>query len=398
MRALLGGAPLPPPRRAGLRRLLRPADGAALDEALVLRFPAPASATGEDIAELHCHGSPAVVSAVLDALSELGVRAAEPGEFTRRAFEAGRLDLTQVEGLADLLAATTEAQRVQAATQADGALRRTTERWRGTLMEVLATVEALIDFSDEADVGDVAVDREVLQRVADDMARALAGFAAGERVREGVTIAITGPPNAGKSSLFNTLLGRDAAIVSPTPGTTRDVIEGALVLDGVPVVLLDTAGLREADDPIEAEGVRRARERAATADIRIHASEHGSDAGVCSTTIVVASKSDLSSRRLGPGILPVSTVTGAGLAELRDKLVQRVRTLVGGEPKLVTRCRQERAIRAAHSSICQALSTSEPVLMACELQQALDSLAALVGRRDVEHMLDLVFSRFCIGK
>src|SRR6266568_3859217 len=256
---------VPEPRRAALARVHDPASGVLLDEALALWFPGPRSETGEDLAELQIHGGRAVIAAVLKALGDLpGFRLAEPGEFTRRAFEAGRLDLTAVEGLADLVGADTEAQRRQALGQLRGLLGGRAEAWRERLIKALALVEAGIDFSDEGDVPRELVPKalEIVREVEAEIAEALAGAGRGERLREGLWVAIAGPPNAGKSTLLNRLARREAAIVSPHAGTTRDVIEVHLDLAGFPVTLLDTAGLREAIDPVEQEGVRRARQSA----------------------------------------------------------------------------------------------------------------------------------------
>ncbi len=269
---------LPSPRQAALARVRDPADGEIIDEALVLWFPAPRSETGEDMAELQLHGGRAIIAAVLAALGNLeGFRPAEAGEFTRRAFENGRLDLTAVEGLADLIGAETEAQRRQAFRQLKGLLGNQAETWRTRLIEALALVEAGIDFSDEADVpGDLlrpALD--IARALHQEISTALAQAGRGERLRDGLVVAIAGPPNAGKSTLLNRIARREAAIVSPFAGTTRDVIEVHLDLDGYPVTLLDTAGVRETDDPVEQEGVRRARERAAAADLVLWVVEAG---------------------------------------------------------------------------------------------------------------------------
>src|SRR5512142_45527 len=260
---------IPAPRKATLARL-RGRDGAIIDHALALWFPAPHSETGEDVAELQLHGGRAVVAAVLGALSELaGLRPAEAGEFTRRAFEKGKLDLTAVQGLADLVMAETEGQRRQAFRQMTGALGNRAESWRSQLIQALALVEARIDFADEADVPQdlVTPALQIARTLEGEIASALADGGRGERLREGLVVAIAGPPNAGKSTVLNRIAKREAAIVSPYAGTTRDVIEVHLDLGGLPVTLLDTAGIRETDDPIELEGVRRARERAAGADL-----------------------------------------------------------------------------------------------------------------------------------
>src|SRR6185369_12703740 len=261
---------LPEPRRAALRRLRDPATRAVLDDALVLWLPGPATETGEDMAELHLHGGRAVIAAVLDALGQVpGLRPAEAGEFTRRAFANGRLDLTAVEGLADLIFAETEAQRAQAMRQYQGLLGKRAERWRQRLIGALALVEARIDFSDEADVPEdlTGPALHAARELFEEIEQTLRDEHRGERLREGLTVAIAGPPNAGKSSLLNRLARREAAIVSPHAGTTRDVIEVHLDLAGYPVTLLDTAGIRDTDNPIELEGVRRARDRAAAADL-----------------------------------------------------------------------------------------------------------------------------------
>src|SRR5438552_1894318 len=261
---------VPQPRRASFAHVRNPATHDVIDEGLALWFPAPNSATGEDVAELHVHGGRAVIAAVLSALANLpGLRHAEAGEFTRRAFENGRMDLTAVEGLADLVAAETQAQRRQALQHLQGLLGDRAETWRRRLIEALALVEARIDFSDEADVPEdlVGPALKIAAALRDEIAAALAGAARGERLRDGLVVAIAGPPNAGKSTLLNRIARREAAIVSPIPGTTRDVIEVHLDLDGYPVTLLDTAGIRDSDDPVEQEGVRRARQRASEADL-----------------------------------------------------------------------------------------------------------------------------------
>src|SRR6476661_4377453 len=276
LKALAGK--LPEPRKAGLARVRDPDGGEVIDEALALWFPGPNSETGEDIAELQLHGGRAVIAAVLGALGRVeGLRPAEAGEFTRRAFENSRLDLTAVEGLADLIGAETEAQRRQAYRQLKGLLGDRAETWRARLIEALALVEARIDFSDEADVPEdlMTPALKIVRELRDEIAEVLAGAGRGERLREGLVVAIAGPPNAGKSTLLNRIAQREAAIVSPYAGTTRDVIEVHLDLAGYPVTLLDTAGMRETEDPVEQEGVRRARDRAATADLVLWVTDAG---------------------------------------------------------------------------------------------------------------------------
>ncbi len=284
---------IPSPRQAGLARVRDPQTNEVIDEALALWFPAPHSETGEDVAELQLHGGRAVIAAVLAALSRIeGLRPAEAGEFTRRAFENGKLDLTAVEGLADLVMAETQGQRRQAFRQLKGLLGDRAETWRQRLIQTLALVEAAIDFSDEADVPDnlLAPALSLARELETEIAAALADGGRGERLREGLVVAIAGPPNAGKSTLLNRIARREAAIVSPYAGTTRDVIEVHLDLAGWPVTLLDTAGIRESDDPVEMEGVRRARERAAAADLVLWVVDAGDLAALKNVAVSGAAK------------------------------------------------------------------------------------------------------------
>ena len=389
--------PLPPPRLATLRAVRR-TDGTLLDRALLLAFPAPGSSTGEDVAEFHLHGGPAVVAAVLDALlCQPGIRLAEPGEFTRRAFHNRRIDLTQAEGLADLLAATTEAQRVQAMGQAEGALADRVMDWRARLLDALARREAAIDFADEGDVpvaGGVSDVTGVLAEVQAALARAPHG----ERVREGLTVVLAGAPNVGKSSLLNALAGRDAAIVSPRAGTTRDPVEVSLDLDGVAVTLIDTAGLRESEDPIEAEGVARARARAARADLVLALSDDGAFPVAGQR---VWTKADLGWQEPGfrDGTLHLSALSGAGVDTLRQWLATWAREAAGAaEPALVSRARQAEALAATSARLEEAVASADPALVAESLRLALRALGRLAGTVDVEDVLDRIFSRFCIGK
>jgi tRNA modification GTPase len=392
VRGLLGGQSLPPPRQAGLRRLLRPADGQLLDEALLLTFAAPASFTGEDVVELHCHGSIAVVAAVQSALAGLGARPAEAGEFTRRAFESGRLDLTQAEALSDLIVAETDSQRDQALAQAGGRLRNLAEGWREQLIAIIADIEADLDFSAEGDVVDGAGRaRPPLQQLAEAIAAALATAPIAERARHGLTIAIIGPPNAGKSSLLNALVGRDAAIVTPVAGTTRDVIEVHLNLAGRAVVLLDTAGLRDTSDAVEAEGIARARARAATADLVLNLGPGGN----------VVNRIDESGEAPGrrDGKLYLSARTGAGLAELEQWLAGwAVEQIPSGEQPVVTSDRQRRLLQETQDRMQEALAQQDPVLAAEALRGAAEALGRLTGQIDPEAILGAIFSRFCIGK
>jgi tRNA modification GTPase len=393
-------ARVPPPRRASLRQL-RNAEGEVLDQALVLWFPAPASYTGEDGAELHLHGGPAVLAGVADALLTLGARPAEPGEFTRRAFLNNRLDLTGAEAVLDLIEAETAAQRGQALRQLGGALTRTYEDWRARLMGLLAHQEALIDFPDEDLPPEVEARLHAsLATLTAEIANHLADERRGERLRTGITIAVTGPPNAGKSSLVNALTGRDIAIVSPMPGTTRDALEARLVLAGVPVTLVDTAGLRETSDAIEAEGVRRARARAAEADLVLHLQEAGASVEP-SEGISIATKMDLyPDAMLPPETVPISVMTGAGLDALRDRLTTEVTRLTqaAGAQAPLTRPRHRAALAEALERLTAAHTAPAPELVAEDLRLALRSLGRVTGRVDVEDILGLVFSQFCIGK
>jgi tRNA modification GTPase len=416
-RRLTGRSP-PAPRRAVLRRMHDVQSGEALDEGLILWFPAPASFTGEDVLELQVHGGRAVVAALLDALSALaGLRPAEPGEFTRRAFLNGRLDLTAVEGLADLIDAETRAQARQALRQLDGALGRLYDGWRQTLLGALARLEAEIDFAPEEDVPDDLLDivRSDVSRLSAEIAAHLADGHRGERLRAGLTIAVVGPPNAGKSSLVNRLARRDVAIVTPLPGTTRDVLEVHLDVAGYPVTLLDTAGLREATDLIEAEGVRRARSRAEQADLRLIMFDGATwpdlDPATLSlldeAAVIVVNKCDLTvlPERFsveGRVALPVSCLTGAGIAALLEALAERAKRLLatGGEP-LLTRARHRAALQAALEALARFSSApeqSELALLAEDLRLATRALGRITGEVAVEDVLDRIFAEFCIGK
>lgn len=401
--ALALSSTLPPPRVARYCALHHPASGEPLDRGLVLFFPGPASATGEDVVELHLHGGRAVVAAVLRALGMLpGLRPAGAGEFTRRSHQNGKLDLAEVEGLADLIAAETEAQRRQALALASGVLSGRVAAWRGKLVSALALLEAGIDFSDEADVAeDVARPAlDILRAMGNELGAALADAERGERVRDGLVVAIAGPPNAGKSTLLNRLAGREAAIVSPIPGTTRDVLEVHLELAGQAVTLLDTAGLRETADAVEAEGVRRALARAEAADAVLWLSETGENPPAAfAFAIRVRTKID----RGGPvpeGFIGLSVATDRGLEDIVEALAARAEALCGREPALVTRERQRLAlVRAAHH-LARATGDfgGHEELRAEDVRLAVRALDETIGRVDVEHVLDALFSTFCIGK
>jgi tRNA modification GTPase len=405
---------VPEPRRARFARLRDGPGGDVLDEAVTLWFPGPNSETGEDVAELQVHGGRAVIAAVLVALGRIeGLRPAEPGEFTRRAFENGRLDLTAVEGLADLIYAETEAQRRQAYRQLAGTLGQRVESWRSQLIETQALIEAGIDFSDEADVPEKLLEPALAttRSLRDEIAAALVDENRGERLREGLVVAIAGPPNAGKSSLMNRLARRDVAIVTPHAGTTRDVIEVHLDLRGYPVTLLDTAGIRETKDPVEIEGVRRARERAEAADLVLWvtdatAGEGGIGQAGGAEVWQVRNKIDLLSSQppacQSGRTLAISALTGAGLPELVEALARHAEAaLAGAESSLVTRERHRVALRKVVEALDRAL-VEGPVgredIVAEELRLAGRELGRLTGRVDVEDVLDVIFRDFCIGK
>jgi len=381
-------------------RTLRDASGEPLDQALVLTFAPQRSFTGEAVAELHCHGAPAVVSALLRTLGATpGLRPAEPGEFTRRALENGRLDLAQVEGLADLLAAETEAQRRQALRVFSGALGQKAEDWRARLLRAVALVEATIDFSDE-DVPE-NVWPEVLELVvllSEELRQEAQGARLAERLREGFEVAIVGRPNVGKSTLLNRLAGREAAITSEHAGTTRDVIEVRMDLEGLPVTLIDTAGLREAQDPVEAIGIERARNRAASADLRVHLHLPGESAPTPGPDdLVVQAKADLAD---APG-LAVSGTTGAGVDALVAEIASRLKPRATGLG-VGLRERHARSMGDAADLLDEArdlFDQAAPIEIVAEtLRRALRRIDALVGRVGVEDILGEIFSSFCIGK
>jgi tRNA modification GTPase len=401
---------LPEPRRASLRRLYDPNAGELLDEGLVLWFSDQAGFTGEDAAELQLHGGPAVVEAVMEALAGLGLRIAEPGEFSRRAFENGRMDLAGAEAVADLIDAETAGQRRQALAQLGGALSDRYERWRAALVEALAWLEAEIDFPDE-DLPD-ALSRRAggpLASLSLEIDAAL-GDLRGQRVREGLRVALIGPPNAGKSSLINALAGRDAAIVTNIPGTTRDVIEVALVISGFKVLLADTAGLRESADPVEIEGVRRARAWAEGADLRLWIVDPAGGLPpdlVRPDDLVVLSKSDLGPVHVpevkGIEIIAASTVTPDGLDSLRATLAARVEALAGGSDfpaatRLRHRALLEEAAGHLHRAVGALADDKAAELVAEDVRLTARALERLSGRIDSEAVLDRVFATFCIGK
>jgi tRNA modification GTPase len=457
------GVKIPEPRKAALARI-RDSDNQIIDEALALWFPAPYSETGEDVAELQLHGGRAVIAAVLAALSALeSLQPAEAGEFSRRAFENGKLDLTAVEGLADLVSAETQGQRRQAFRQMKGLLGGRAETWRQRLIQALALVEARIDFSDEGDVPENLVEPALVlaRELADEIAAALADGGRGERLREGLVVAIAGPPNAGKSTLLNRIAKREAAIVSPYAGTTRDVIEVHLDLGGLPVTLLDTAGIRETNDPVELEGVRRARDRASGADLVLwvvdaseaaivvgEADEPASLEGSKQPIWLIRNKIDLiqGGRENSEHIMQIidtselilrsndiltdmvnihlntksesifynydfkfnlSVTSGEGFDQLLAQLARHAEDfLAGAESALITRARHRHALEQTLAALRRALAgdmtgSQEPLpedLVAEELRIAARTLGRLTGRVDVEDILDVIFHDFCIGK
>jgi tRNA modification GTPase len=396
--AALCGGKLPAPRHASLRRL-RDAGGAMLDQALVLWFPGPGTYTGEDCAELHLHGGRGVIDGVADALTEAGLRAAEPGEFTRRAFLNGRMDLVEAEAVHDLITAETEAQRRQALRQLEGALGALYQDWADRLRGILAYQEALIDFPDE-DLPPEVEDQllTTLRTVHAEIRTHLNDAGRGEKLREGLFFAITGAPNVGKSTLINSLAERDVAIVSDIPGTTRDALETRVVLGGVPVTLVDTAGLRETTDSIEAEGVRRARARALSADLTMTVVEAGSPIPENPGHLVIANKSDLG--HPGPDdALRISAKTGEGMDELRAQLARAAQQMTesSGAPPL-TRARHRAALLEADTLLDAAEQADLPELRGEDLRLAMRALGRITGHVGVEDILDTVFSRFCIGK
>lgn len=394
---------VPPARRAVLRKLRR-RDGAVLDEALVLFFAGPKSETGEDICEFQVHGGRAVVSAVLKELGGFaGLRAAEPGEFARRALLNGKVSLLEVEALADVIDAETELQRAQAVGGGGSLLFGRAEAWREAILDIRADLEALNDFSDEGDVAARLDSRteQKLRALIDEFDGALAHVDRGERVRDGLKVAILGAPNAGKSSLLNVLAGRDLAIVSAIPGTTRDRIDLHLDLHGVPVVVTDTAGLQETSDLVEQEGIKRSLESGALADLVIWLSPVDAPssvpAGFSGALWVVRTKSDLGD--VPPGEFGFSVVSRQGLDELMTRIETFGRDWLGAEPALLTRRRHGEALREARKHLIGAVNSGDASeICAEELRGAAHSLDRLIGRVEVEDVLGAIFSRFCIGK
>lgn len=391
-----------PPFRMASLRVLRDADGVRLDEALVLTFPREGSFTGEDVVELQTHGSVAVVSSLLCELSGMdGLRAAEPGEFTRRALQNGRLDLSQVEGLADLIEAETEAQRRQALRVLSGDLGKRAEGWRQKLIRAAALLEATIDFADEEVPVDVSPKvSELVTNVMSSLSVEIKGVQSAERIRTGFEVAIIGAPNVGKSTLLNSLAGRDAAITSEFAGTTRDVIEVRMDLGGLPVTLLDTAGLRDTDDVVETIGIDRARQRAKQADLRVFLVEHGAESDFPTEVddIVLNAKADLLDDKRDA----VSGQTGYGVSDLVERITGTLRERAAGVG-VATRLRHQQAMQRGFDALGAALALlpqgeDTADIAAEELRSAIRALDSLVGRVDIENVLDEIFASFCLGK
>ena len=414
----LTGRDLPAARKMALRTIRDPGTEELLDQGLVVFFPRPGSFTGEDVAELHLHGGPAIVSGVLNAAirasaaTGLRCRLAGPGEFTRRAFDNGRLDLAAAEGISDLVRAETAAQRRQALSAASGAANTLFSGWRAKLQSALALIEASIDFADEDLPDGLQAEaaghvQSVLAGVNETLAKADAGI----RLRQGYLIAIVGPPNAGKSSLLNALAGREAAIVSSIPGTTRDIVEVSMDLGGYPVTLADTAGLREASDTIEAEGVRRARGLVERADLTLLVLDSADwpdiPDGLAETAThdgaIVWSKTDLREPDLSAchdsRQIAISAKTGAGIDKLLGHLLDRIRQdLSNGEAAVVTRQRHREGLEAVRSMLAEWSGDLEPEIQAHLIHQANRGMSKILGHSDIEDVLDLIFQEFCIGK
>ena len=408
----LTGKSAPAPRKIALRDF-KDAGGAAIDSGLVLWMPSPGSFTGEDVAEFHTHGSPAVIEAMAKACLGFGARQAGPGEFTRRAFDNGRMDLTEAEGLADLIDAETDGQRKQALRQMKGGLRATYEDWRSELIDALAAIEGEIDFPDEGDIPDALSHAAYapIKSALSGMEEALSDGERGERIRAGLDIAIIGPPNAGKSTLTNYLAGRDAAIVSDVAGTTRDIIDVHMVIAGLPVRLSDTAGLRESLDLIEAEGVKRAKARSQDSDIVIAMIDpENVDMKVfdgADPDFIVINKIDLKNTT-SPEVsafmaktFPISAATGEGVAIFRAALEEMIKARFAiSQSAGLTRARHRDCVSRAADALTRALNNlgRAPELSGDDIRAALHAIKELAGEADIEAVLDRIFSRFCVGK
>ena len=388
---------LPEARTAAVRELRRPGTGELLDEALVLRFDGPASATGEDVVEFQCHGGRAVVDSILSALGSVGdLREAQPGEFTRRAFENGRIDLTEAEGLADLIEAETDSQRKAALAMAEGGLRKQIDSWRQQLLDLSAHAEQAIDY-DEDDLGTDPQLAQGCNALAAELQEWLDRPRA-EPLKDGVRVVVAGPPNAGKSSLINSIAGEERAIVTDIPGTTRDHIEVPIAISGVPILLTDTAGLRDTADVVEAMGVARASALVQAADVLLWLGQP-EDAPAHARLIRVHAKSDLPDRAAAPaGSLPVSARTGSGLSPLLERAVELARQVLPDEGAIALNRRQSTHLEEAADALRGAADATELILTAEQLRRARGAFDRLTGRAGVEDLLDALFGRFCLGK
>lgn len=388
---------LPEARHAAVRTL-RGADGAVLDDALLLRFDGPASFTGEDSVEFQCHGGRAVVAAVLGTLAAMhGLREALPGEFTRRAFDNGRIDLTEAEGLADLIEAETESQRKAALAMAEGGLRRQIDAWRQALLALSARAEAAIDYAEEADVGTDAALAADCRALASELSEWLARPRI-EPLKDGIRVVVAGPPNAGKSSLVNAIAGTDRAIVTDVPGTTRDHIDVPLALAGVPVLLTDTAGVRNSEDKVERIGVKRAQSLVEGADILLWLGEPA-EAPAHRNLIGVHPRADLPGREVAPDdSFPTSAKTGSGIQDLLQEVVQRARHVLPDEGALALNKRQASCLANARDGLQHAANSEDSVIQAEELRVSRGAFDRLTGQASVEDLLDSIFGRFCLGK
>ena len=385
---------LPEPRQAALKRLVDPRDGRLIDEGLVLRFDAPNSATGENIIEYQCHGGRATVDALISSLlDQPGVRLAEPGEFTRRSLANGRIDLTEAEGLADLLMAETELQRRSALARAGGALRKRLDAWRDRLLSLSAQAEVAIDYADEEDGSSHVEFGSPIEQLATEM-EVLVHAPRVEPLRDGIRVVVAGPPNAGKSSLVNALAQSEKAIVTHIPGTTRDVIEVPIAMDGIPFLLVDTAGIRDSDDVVEAIGIERAQSEAERADILLWLGD-AAEAPAGRSVIHVTTKADLGT--VGEGVR-VSSVTGEGMADLSRELLESARQLLPKADELALDRRQHELLGAACAALNRASQLRDPVLVAEELRAGRVAIDQISGRAGVEELLDALFGRFCLGK
>ena len=407
---LLGAQNLPTPRQAVTRKIYNPKTNELLDNAMMIGFRAPASFTGEDCIEYHVHGGTAIIEGVLSVLSSLpNHRMALPGEFTRRAFENGKMDLTAAEAVADLIHAETESQRLQALKQMAGALFHLYEGWKDRVSKLLALLEADLDFSDQD------LPEDLLLKVRPDVSDIIAEIdnhmndgRRGELLRDGFRLVILGAPNAGKSSLLNRLVQRDAAIVSPIAGTTRDVIDVHLNLGGYPVVLADTAGLRISDDSIEGEGMKRAINRANQADLKILLFDGTTEPDektlslIDDKSIIVMNKSDaekFNHTDIGRNRIYISALTGHGIEELVLELIQRIKHQIGGaDTPALTRARHREALQKCYAALERSMTAPLPELVAEDLRLSVRYLGSITGRVDVEDLLDMIFRDFCIGK